>query len=135
MASAELVTLAPSSTSDSDHQDAYEREPHLATANERNESEDIYSMGIQATLSAADWRIPSSDHEGSFIKLLRHFYFPIYVKYHKLICGAWFAVFILCIVYGPAFLSSTRSNLDLPAGTPSAAAVQAFKDNYPTASR
>lgn len=91
--------------------------------------------GEQATLAEADWRIPSSNHEGSYIRFLRHIYFPLYAKYHVHICCGWLVIFIICVVYGPAFLSSTRSNLDLPAGTPSAAAVKAFQDNYPSASR
>ena len=93
------------------------------------------SDSLRATLAEADWRVPSGHHEDSFIKFLRHFYFPLYVKYHVHIVCAWVAIFIICVIYGPAFLSSTRSNLDLPAGTPSAAAVKAFQDNYPSASR
>jgi hypothetical protein len=92
--------------------------------------------GLQAAFSEADWRTPSAEiHEDFYIKFLRNFYFPFYVKFHVHICCAWLVVFIICVVFGPAFLSSTRSNLDLPAGTPSAAAVKAFRDNYPSASR
>jgi hypothetical protein len=92
--------------------------------------------GEQAALAQADWRQPTGDgHDDFYLKFLRNIYFPFYAKYHVHICCAWLAIFIVCIIFGPAFLSSTRSNLDLPDGTPSAAAVKAFQDNYPSASR
>jgi len=79
------------------------------------------------------WR-QAPEKEDTFSYVLRHFYFPIFAKYHRYIVFAWLVVFIICVVYGPAFLSSTRSNLDLPPGTPSTDAINAFQDHWPLAS-
>ena len=73
--------------------------------------------------------------EGTYIKILRNFYFPLLVRFHRNICVLWIVIFVVCVIYGPAFLNSTRSNLDLPAGTPSAAAVKAFQTLYPDLGR
>jgi uncharacterized membrane protein YdfJ with MMPL/SSD domain len=67
--------------------------------------------------------------------LLRRVYFPFLLKFHWWILGGWVAVFALCVAFGPAFLNQTRSNLDLPAGTPSETAVKAFEDSYPDVSK
>ena len=45
----------------------------------------------------------------------------------------WIAIFALGAAFGPAFLSETRSNLDVPPGTPSALATAAFDRLYPAA--
>ena len=122
------------SGSDIPHKDSSEAEREHGSINSFDNSF-LEKNGIQAALAESDWRVPSSGHEGSYVRLLRQYYFPFYVKFHVHICCAWLAIFVICVIYGPAFLSSTRSNLDLPAGTPSAAAMQAFQTNYPSASR
>ena len=43
----------------------------------------------------------------------------------------WLIALIICIIYGPAFLTSTKSNLDLPKGAPSTRASEVFAANYP----
>lgn len=74
------------------------------------------------------------EHDDVFIFFLKKFYFPFLLKFHNFVCLGWLAIFIICIVYGPAFLSSTRSNLELPKNAPSTIAVDAFVKNYPEAS-
>ena len=81
------------------------------------------------------WRVPKeSEHDDFYIASFRHRYMPLLVSYNRSIIILWFVIFAVCVVYGPAFLSSTKSNLDLPKGTPSAEAVDAFTASYPLAS-
>lgn len=69
-----------------------------------------------------------------FIKILRAYIFPFFLRFHTYICWLWLAIFVICIIYGPAFLSKTRSDLQLPDGAPSKVAINAFVNNYPDAS-
>ena len=46
----------------------------------------------------------------------------------------WLIVFVICIIYGPSFLSLTKSDLDIPADSPAAKARNAFSSNYPSTS-
>lgn len=64
-------------------------------------------------------------------RMLHKYYFPFQIKYHSYICIAWLIIFLISFVYGPEFLISTRSDLDLPKGTPSYDAIETFRDNYP----
>jgi hypothetical protein len=67
-------------------------------------------------------------------RILHKYYFPFQIKYHNYICIAWLIIFIISFIYGPGFLTSTRSDLDLPEGTPSFEAIETFRDNYPDTS-
>ena len=78
--------------------------------------------------------VKEGDHDDFYVKFLRHFYMPFLVGYSGRILVGWIVIFIICVIFGPAFLTSTRSNLDLPKGTPSAEAVDAFVTNYPSTS-
>lgn len=69
-----------------------------------------------------------------FVIFIRQQYFPFLKRFHKYVCFIWLVIFIISVVYGPNFLSATVSNLDLPKGTPSAAAIEAFQANYPDTS-
>jgi hypothetical protein len=80
-------------------------------------------------------------HEDCYSRCLRRWYFPLLVARPREILAAWFVVFVLCAFFGlgiagasPGFLNSTRSNLDLPKGTPSGDAVLAFQALYPQVS-
>ena len=66
-----------------------------------------------------------------YVRFLRSRYFPFLVKYNKYICLLWIIVFIICLIYGPNFLSNTKSNLDLPKNSPSNVSLAAFKKYYP----
>lgn len=74
------------------------------------------------------------EHDDFFVKFVKAYYFPFLKKYCRYICAGWLAVFIICVAFGPKFLSNTRSDLDVPKGTPSAAAIDALDANYPTMS-
>jgi len=78
----------------------------------------------------SEWSKGDPDN-GLFGKFLVNYYFPVFVHRPKAICLLWLITFIICVVYGPSFLSKTRSNLDVPKGTPSADAIQVFQDSYP----
>jgi len=73
-------------------------------------------------------------HEDLWVTFIGTVYFPTLAKYPKLVCSLWFIIFIICTIFGTRFLGNTRSNLDLPAGTPSADAIAAFQKNYKDAS-
>lgn len=72
------------------------------------------------------------EHDDAYVRFLRKYYMPLIVKYHWHLLFMWFIVLIICGVFGPAFLNSTKSNLDLPKGTPSAEAIETFSANYPS---
>lgn len=71
------------------------------------------------------------DHEDFFSRVVKKYYFPFLLRYHKYGCLLWLVVFILSIAFGPAFLSLTISDLRLPANAPSTIALTTFNDNYP----
>jgi hypothetical protein len=73
--------------------------------------------------------------EDLYAKLLKSYYFPFLLKYNRHVCFLWLAIFVVSIVFGPAFLGLTKSDLDLPAGTSSQEASTAFKQNYPNLSQ
>jgi len=73
----------------------------------------------------------NEEHDDLYTKFLRGYFFPFYAKYHRHVVVLWFVVFIIGIIYGPKFLSSTRSDLSLPPDTPSYTAVRAFQKYYP----
>ena len=77
------------------------------------------------------WASPSGGHDDLWTRVLRRYYFPFLVRHSGKVLIVWLITFVLCIIWGPAFLSSTKSNLDLPKGTPSAKAIDAFSKNYP----
>jgi hypothetical protein len=76
-----------------------------------------------------------SKGEDLYAKSLKSYYFPFLLKYHRHVCFLWLAIFVVSIVFGPSFLGLTKSDLDLPAGTSSQEASQAFKLNYPDKSQ
>jgi hypothetical protein len=82
------------------------------------------------TVSLSD----ETGHNGAYDYILRKAYFPFLLRYHKFVVVAWIIIVGICAVYGPAFLTKTRSSLKLPPGAPSLAALKAFETNYPTAS-
>ena len=65
-----------------------------------------------------------------YLQALKVYYFPFLLKNHKYILIVWLCVFIISLVFGPALLSLTRTNLDEPAGTPTATAVSVFKTHF-----
>ncbi len=77
----------------------------------------------------------SRDHDGYFPTFLRRFYFPVLVRFASHICVIWLAIFIVSLVYGPRFLSSTRQSEALPPGAPSKEAIHAFDAHYSGVSR
>ena len=66
-----------------------------------------------------------------YLQALKVYYFPFLLKNHNYICIVWLCVFIISLVFGPALLSLTRTNLDVPAGTPTATALSVFKSHFP----
>lgn len=68
-------------------------------------------------------------------KALKSYYFPFLLKFHRHVCFLWLAVFVISIVFGPSFLGLTKSDLELPPGTSSEIASNAFKQNYPERSQ
>ena len=89
---------------------------------------------------AASWRDARS-HEDCYSRCLRRVYFPFLVARPREILLAWLCIFVVTAVFGlglggasKGFLGSTRSNLDLPKGTPSGDAVLAFQSLYPQVS-
>ncbi len=82
---------------------------------------------------SSTWRTAHKDESG-FHTFVRLYYMPFMVRFHTWVLAAWFVVFIISVITGPAFLKATRSNLDLPKGTPSEAAVNEFKAQYPSVS-
>lgn len=66
-----------------------------------------------------------------YLQFIKAFYFPMLLKYNRHFCLLWLVVFIIAIIFGPEFLSLTRSDLDVPSDTPIASALKAFKANYP----
>jgi len=92
------------------------------------------------TKPKATWRDPR-EHEDAYSKFLRGYYFPLLVARPRAIIASWFVIFIITAIFGlgiggasAGFLGSTRSNLDLPKGTPSGDAVLAFQALYPQVS-
>lgn len=73
-------------------------------------------------------------HDGMYMKFLKIYYFPFFLKYHKQVLVVAFCALIICGYFGPAFLGLTKSDLDVPKGTPSYDAIQAFQSNYPDTS-
>ena len=67
-----------------------------------------------------------------YLQFIKRFYFPFLLKYSRYICLLWLCVFVIAIIFGPEFLSLTRSDLEVPKGTPTALAIEAFIGNYPT---
>ena len=65
-----------------------------------------------------------------YLQALKAYYFPFLLKYHNYICILWLCVFVISLVLGPQLLNLTRSNLEVPAGTPTAAALSVFKSNF-----
>lgn len=66
-----------------------------------------------------------------FVKFVKKYYFPFQQRFHRHICIGWLIVFVICIVYGPAFLSSTKNSLDLPASAPSVQAINVYAQYFP----
>ena len=66
---------------------------------------------------------------------LKAYYFPLLLRYHRYGCYLWVAIFVISIVFGPQFLSLTKSNLDLPPKTSSSQSSAALQANYPEKSR
>ena len=88
----------------------------------------------------ASWR-DADKHDDAYGRCLRHAYFPLLVARPRAIVAAWVVVLVVSAFFGlgiagasKGFLNSTRSNLDLPKGTPSGDAVLAFQSLYPTVS-
>ena len=69
-----------------------------------------------------------------YTRFIRSIYFPFILRFHNVIILTWFIVFIICIVYGPQFLSLTKNSLDLPSTVPSAEAISAYQSYYPSSS-
>ena len=70
-------------------------------------------------------------HEDIFVKFVKNYYFPFQLRFHKYILLAWLIAFVICIIFGPAFLGMTKSSLDLPSNAPSVEAINAFTELYP----
>jgi hypothetical protein len=70
-----------------------------------------------------------------YARALKAYYFPLLLRYHRYGCYLWVAIFVVSIVFGPQFLSLTKSNLDLPPKTSSSQANAALQANYPEKSR
>lgn len=68
-----------------------------------------------------------------YVKFVKQYYFPFQQRFHRHICVLWLIVFVICIIYGPAFLSSTKNSLDLPASAPSVQAINIYAEYYPQA--
>ena len=93
-----------------------------------------------AAAAPATWRTARADDD-CYARCLRRNYFPLLVARPRAVLLAWLLIFVVSAVFGlglggasAGFLGSTRSNLDLPKGTPSGDAVLAFKALYPTVS-
>ena len=90
--------------------------------------------------AATSWR-DAREHEDCYGRCLRRVYFPLLVARPRAILLAWLLIFVISAIFGlgiggasAGFLNSTRSNLDLPKGTPSGDAVLAFQALYPKVS-
>ena len=70
-----------------------------------------------------------------FTRFVKSYYFPFLLRNCRFVLLGWLAVFAVTIVYGPPFLSATKSDLDIPKNSPSAKAITAFNDYYPTTSQ
>ena len=66
-----------------------------------------------------------------YLQFIKLFYFPLLLKYNRHFCLLWLVVFVIAIIFGPEFLSLTRSDLEVPSDTPIASALKAFKANFP----
>lgn len=92
-----------------------------------------------------------TDHGGAFNTFLKRYYFPFLLRFSRTgpvipatkrtppIVVSWLGIFWIilfgiCCGFGPGFLSNTRSGLDVPAGTPTADALDVLNSNYPEAS-
>lgn len=51
-------------------------------------------------------------HDDIFVKFVKNYYFPFILRFHKHILVIWLAAFAVCIVFGPAFLTMTKSSLE-----------------------
>ena len=94
-------------------------------------------QSIQAKVFVSSQRyepVAQGGHDDFFERFLKKLYFPFLKKYSTQICVFWFCIFVIIVIYGPAFLSKTESDLDLPEDTPSYIAIEAYKDNYPARS-
>jgi hypothetical protein len=76
-----------------------------------------------------------SNHDESFKKLIRNFYLPFLIRLNKLVILLWIIALIVCLKFGPSFLSSTSSDISIPKGTPIYDADAAFQSKYPNASK
>ena len=91
-----------------------------------------------ALVQRRSWRDADASDD-CYVRCLRRAYFPFLVANSGKVLIAWFAVLVISAIFGlgivgPGFLNSTRSNLDLPKGTPSGDAVLAFQGLYPQVS-
>ena len=77
-------------------------------------------------------RSPGDD---MYAGVLKAYFFPLLLRYHRYGCYLWVAIFVVSIVFGPQFLSLTKSNLDLPPKTSSSQSSAALQANYPEKSR
>jgi len=67
-----------------------------------------------------------------YIYHLKKYYFPFLLKYHSYVLITWIIILILSVIWGPLFLSNTRSSYAIPPSCPSYKANKAFKDNFPS---
>ena len=92
-----------------------------------------------AAASTPSWREPRLGHDDCYSRCLRKSYFPFLVAHSGSVLVAWCCILVISAIFGLGivglgFLNSTRSDLDLPAGTPSGDAVIAFEGLYPSVS-
>ena len=78
------------------------------------------------------WDAPREHHTSFSHTLLQSYYMPFLVRYSRLVCLLWLVVVCVCAVFGPKYLTLTRSNFDLPSGTPSAIASAIYSAYWPT---
>jgi hypothetical protein len=89
-------------------------------------SKDIEVISVKAVKGPGDsggpeeevpntWMNPTQgDHDGLYVKFLRRFLFPFFVRFSPFIVAAWVVIFAISCAFGLRFLDNTRSNLDLP---------------------
>ena len=79
--------------------------------------------------------LEAEEDDDLFTLFTKKYYHPFLVRNSRLILLGWLCVFAVTIVYGPPFLSATKSDLDIPKNSPSAKAITAFNDYYPKTSQ
>ena len=73
-------------------------------------------------------------HGDLYTKFVRSVFFPFILRFHNVIILSWLVVFCISIAFGPSFLSMTRDSFDLPSNVPSAEAITAYSNYFPTSS-